>query len=96
MHEKGRRAQRSELAVEVKAARPGFVNHEHLAGQRELFLHERQEAGRGEPLRRLGRLAVTHPDHPEMIGVPVHSEFELLDSVLRFCVGKRIRFHRHG
>ena len=46
------------------------------------------------PLRLLG-LTITHPNDPEMIGVPVHPEFELLDSVLRFRIWRRIRFHRH-
>jgi hypothetical protein len=95
MHDERRDAQRGELAVEVKSTRPGFVNHEHLVGQSELFLHEGQKTVRGEPLRRLGRLAITHPDHPEMIGVPVHAQFELLDSLLRFRIERRIRFHRH-
>ncbi len=84
MHDKSRDPEGGELAVQVKAAGPGFINHEHLVGQGELFLHERQEAGRGEPLRRLGRLAVTHPGHPEMIGVPIHPQLELLDTDLRF------------
>ena len=95
MHDKGRGSHPGQLAVEVETPRPGFVNDKHPAGQRQLFLHEGQEAGRGEPLRRLGRLAVAHPDHPEMIGVPVHSQLELLDSCLRFRIWRRIRFHRH-
>ena len=37
----------------------------------------------------------TPSDDPEMIGVPVHSEFELLDSVLHFRFYRRICFHRH-
>ena len=95
MDDESRDARRGELAMEVKAARSGFVNHEHLVGQRPLFLHERQEAGRGEPLCRLGRLAVAHPDHPEMIGVPIHPQLELPDADLRFRIFRRICFHRH-
>ena len=38
MHDKGRDAEGGELPVEVKTARPGFVNHEDLVGQGELFL----------------------------------------------------------
>ena len=92
MHDKSRDPERGELAVQVKAARPGFVNDEDLVGQGELFLHERQEAGGREPLRRLRRLAIAHPDHPEMIGVPIHSQLELLDTGLRFGVWKRSCF----
>jgi hypothetical protein len=40
--------------MQVEATGTGFVNHEHVIGQGELFLHEQQETGRGEPLRRLG------------------------------------------
>jgi hypothetical protein len=40
-------------------------------------------------------LAVTHPHHPEIIDVPVHPEFQLLDAGLRFSFEKRIGFHRH-
>ena len=93
MHDKSPHAQRGELAVQVKATGSGFVNHKHLVGQDELFLHEGQEAGRGVPLRRLRRLAVTHPDHPEMFGVPVHPQLNLLDSGLRFRIGERSCFH---
>jgi len=95
MHDEGPDAQAGELPVEVKTTRSGLVNHEHLVGQGALFLNEEQEGGRGEPLRGLGRLAIAHPDHPEMIDVPVHPNFELLDSVLRFRIQRRIRFHRH-
>ena len=84
MHHKSRDPERCELAVQVKAAGAGFVNHEYLVGQGELFLHKGQEAGGGEPLRRLRRLAIAHPDHPEVIGVPIHPQFELLDTDLRF------------
>ena len=80
----------------MEAAGPGFVNHEDLVGQRELFLHEQQETGRGEPLRRRRRLASAQPHHPEMIGVPVHAELQLLDSVLRFRFERRIRFLRYA
>ena len=73
-------------------ARPGFINTEYLVGQVELFLHEWQTAGGGEPLGRLGRLAVTHLDHPEMFGVPVHPQLELLDTGLRFGVWERSCF----
>ena len=79
----------------MEAARTGFVNHDHLLGQRELLLDEVQEAGRAEPLGGLRRLAIAHSDHPEMFDVPVHPEFELLDSVLRLRMERRIRFHRH-
>lgn len=95
MHDKYRDAECGELPVEMETARPSFVNHAHLIGQGELFLHEQQETGRGEPLRRLRGLAIAYSDDPEMIGVPVHSEFQLLDSVLRFRFWRRIRFHRH-
>jgi hypothetical protein len=30
-----------------------------------------------------------------LIRVPIDSELELLDSVLRLRMGRRIRFHRH-
>ena len=95
MHDERCHAERGELAMQMEAARPGFVNHEHLIGQRELFLHEGQEAGWSEPLRRLGRLAIAHPDDTELIGVPVHPELELLDANLRFRIRERICFHRH-
>ena len=42
-----------------------------------------------------------HPDHPEMIGVPVHSQLELRDAdgrfkvYLRFRIYERISFDRH-
>ena len=75
VHHKGRDAEGRELAVQMKTTRAGFVNHNHLVGQRDLFLHENQEGSWGEPLRWLGRLAITHPDDPEMINVPVHTNF---------------------
>ena len=84
MHDKDGDAQRGELAVEVKAAGPGFVNDEDLIGQGELFLHERQEAGRREPLGGLRRLPIARPHHAELFDVPVHGEFELVDAGLRF------------
>ena len=95
MDDISRGTQRGELAVEMKAAGTGFVNDEDLVGQRELFLDEIQEAGRGEALGRLGREAVAHPRDAEMIGVPVHPELELVDSVLRFRFEGRIGVHRH-
>ena len=95
MDDEGGDAQGGELAMELEAARPGFVNREHLAGQGELLPHEGQEAGGGEALGWLGRLAVAHPDDPEMIGVPVHAQFELVDWGLRFGWEERIGFHRH-
>jgi hypothetical protein len=92
MNNKNRHPQRGELAMQVNATRPGFVNDKHRIGERELFLHERQERGRGEPLRWLRRLAVAHPRHPEMIGVPIHTQLELPDTGLRFGVGQRSCF----
>jgi hypothetical protein len=80
------------LAVQVKAAGSGFVYHKYLVSQGELFLHEGQEAGRREPLGRLGRLPIAHPGHPEMIGVPIHSQLELLDTDLRFDGWRRTCF----
>ena len=47
MHDKSRDPERGELAVQVKAAGPGFVNDEYLVGQGELFLHERSGSWRG-------------------------------------------------
>ena len=84
MHHKRGDPKGRQLAVQVKAAGSGFINHKDLVGQGELFLHEGQEAGRGEPLGRLGRLPIAHPGHPEVIGVPIHPQLELLDTDLRF------------
>jgi len=95
MHDKDGDAQRRELAVEMKATRTRFVNDEDLVGERQLFLHEGQKAGGGEPLGGLRRLAIAHPHHAELFDVPVHAEFELVDPGLRFRIGRRIRFHRH-
>jgi len=95
MHDKRGDAEGAELAVEMKSAGTGFVNDEDLIGQGELFLDEGQEAGWREPLGGLGRLAIAHPHHTELFDVPVHGEFELMDSVLRFGIQRRIRFHRH-
>ena len=93
MHDKSRDPEGRELAMQVETARSGFIHHKDLVGQGELFLHERQEAGGGEPLGWLGRLAIAHPDHPELIGVPVHPQLELLDTGLRFGVWERSCFH---
>jgi len=95
MHDKYRDAEGGELPVEMEATRTSFVDDEDLVGQRALFLHEQQKTGGRKPLRRLGRLAITHPHDAEVFDVPVHAEFELLDSVLRFRMERRIRFHRH-
>jgi len=58
-----------------------------------------KEVGRAtasvEALGWLGRLAIAHPDHPEMIGVPVHPELELLDTGLRFGIAERNDFRSH-
>ena len=87
--------QRAELPVEVKAAGSGLINDDDLVRQSTLFFHEGEEAGRREPLGGLRRLPITHPHHAELLDVPVHAEFELADTGLRFRVERRIRFHRH-
>ena len=46
-------------------------------------MHEGQEAGGRKPVGRLGRLPIAHPDHPQLIGVPIHPQLELLDTDLR-------------
>ena len=89
LHDKSRDPERGELAMEVKASGSGFIDHKHPVGQGPLFLHVGQEALRDETLSRLRRLAIAHPDHPEMIGVPIHTQFELLDVGLRFGGWKR-------
>jgi len=95
MHDKRGDPEGRQLAVQVKAAGSGFVYHKYLVSQGELFLHEGQEAGRREPLGGLRRLPIAHPHHAELLDVPVHGDFELTDSGLRFGIQRRIRFHRH-
>ena len=90
-----RDAEGGELAVEMKAAGPGFLNHAHPVGARELFLHAGREAGGREALGRLGRLAIAHPYHAERLDVPVHPELELAAANLRFRMEERMGFHRH-
>jgi len=34
------------------------------------------------------------PGHPEMVGLPVHTQLDLLDTSLRFGVGELSCFHR--
>ena len=66
MRDLSRDAEGGELALQMEAAGTGFVNHNHLLGQRELLLDEVQEADWTEPLGGLQRLAIAHPDHPDL------------------------------
>jgi hypothetical protein len=47
----------------------------------------------GVSISRRARSGV-QPGHPEMVGVPVHTQLDLLDTGLRFGVWERSCFHR--
>ena len=53
MNHENSHPQRAELAMQVKTTRPGFVNDKYPVSQLNLFLHEGQECGWRQPLRRL-------------------------------------------
>ena len=54
MYHVAEHSQRRELAVQMVSAWTGFIDHQHLVGQRQLLPHEFQKGGVGEALGRLG------------------------------------------
>ena len=73
--------------LEVKAPGPASLTTNPWPARLSCFCTKGRKLARENRCAWQERLAVAHSEHPEMIGVPVHAQFELPDSLLRFRIG---------